>query len=67
MQATNRQASARWAPWWAYLVAIVATNLVRISWLQPEEWPTWLEAIVGIGSIAFVVVLVTAVYRATRT
>jgi hypothetical protein len=41
------QRSARWAPWWLYVVAIVATNQVRVQWLQPEELATWLELVIG--------------------
>jgi hypothetical protein len=67
MQAQERRRSARWAPWWVYLIAIVVTNQVRTRWLVPEELATWLDVVIGLGSIALVVALVTVVYRVTRT
>jgi hypothetical protein len=67
MEAQERRRSARWAPWWVYLIAIVVTNQVRTRWLVPEEAATWLEVVIGLGSIALVVALVTVVYRVTRT
>jgi hypothetical protein len=67
MQAQERQPSARWAPWWLYVIALVVTNQVRARWLVPEELATWLEVVIGLGSMALVAALVTAVYRVTRT
>ena len=65
MQA-RAQRSARWAPWWAYLVAIVVANQVRVQWLQPEELATWLELVIGVAAMALVAAAVTAVYRVVR-
>jgi hypothetical protein len=66
MQAQERQTPARWAPWWLYVIAIVVTNQIRTRWLMPDDLATWLEILIGAGSIALVAVLVTAVYRAIR-
>jgi hypothetical protein len=66
MQAQDRQTPARWAPWWAYVIAIVVTNQIRTRWLMPDDLATWLEVVIGAGSIALVAVVVTAVYRAIR-
>jgi hypothetical protein len=60
------QRSTRWAPWWLYAVAIVVTNQLRTGWLQPEGMALWLEIAVGLASIAVVVAVVTAVWRAVR-
>jgi hypothetical protein len=65
MQAQARR-SARWAPWWLYVVAIVVTNQVRVQWLQPEGLATWLELVIGVAAMALVAVAVTAVYRLLR-
>jgi hypothetical protein len=66
MQAQERRRSARWAPWWLYVIAIVVTNQVRTRWLMPEELATWLDVVIGVGSMALVAALVTAVWRLTR-
>jgi hypothetical protein len=60
------QRHVRWAPWWAYVVAIVVTNQVRVQWLQPEELATWLEIVIGVGAMALVAAAVTAVWRLAR-
>jgi hypothetical protein len=62
-----REARARWAPWWVYAIAIVVTNLLRTRLLVPDGLAAWLQIVIGVGSIALVAVLVTAVYRAIRT
>jgi hypothetical protein len=60
------QRSTRWAPWWLYVIAIVVTNQLRTRWLLPEGMALWLEIAVGLASIALVVAVVTAVWRAVR-
>jgi len=60
------QRSARWAPWWLYVVAIVVANQVRVQWLQPEELATWLELVIGVAAMALVAAVVTAAYRLVR-
>jgi hypothetical protein len=60
------QRSTRWAPWWLYVIAIVVTNQLRTGWLLPEGMALWLEIAVGLASIALVVAVVTAVWRAVR-
>jgi hypothetical protein len=65
MQA-RAQRSARWAPWWLYVVAIVVANQIRVQWLQPEELATWLELVIGVAAMALIVALVTAAYRLVR-
>jgi hypothetical protein len=67
MEARQPPRSARWAPWWVYVIAIVVANQLRTRYLVPEDLATWLQIVIGMSSIALVVVLVTAVYRAVRT
>jgi hypothetical protein len=67
MQAQERRRSARWAPWWLYGVALVVANQVRTRWLVPDDLATWLDVVIGLGSMALVAVLVTAAWRVTRT
>jgi hypothetical protein len=49
------------------VIAIVITNQLRTQLLMPDDLATWLEVVIGVGSIALVATLVTAAYRATRT
>ena len=65
MQA-RAQRPARWAPWWLYVIAIVVTNQVRMQWLQPDDLATWVEVALGVGAMARVAAVVTAVWRAVR-
>jgi hypothetical protein len=65
MQA-QAQRPARWAPWWLYVIAIVVTNQVRMQWLQPDDLATWVEVVLGVGAMALVAAVVTAVWRAVR-
>jgi hypothetical protein len=65
MAAQERQRPARWAPWWVYVIAIVVTNQLRTRYLVPDDLATWLQIVIGVGSIALVAALVTLVYRAT--
>jgi hypothetical protein len=34
---------------------------------MPDDLATWLEVVIGVGSMALVATLVTVAYRATRT
>jgi hypothetical protein len=67
VQAQEQGRQARWAPWWVYVIAIVVTNQLRTQLLMPDDLATWLELVIGVGSIALVATLVTVAYRATRT
>jgi hypothetical protein len=67
MEVREPRRPARWAPWWVYVIAIVVTNQLRTRLLMPDDLATWLEIVIGVGSIALVAALVTAVWRAART
>jgi hypothetical protein len=60
----GRRRPARWAPWWAYVIAIVVTNQLRTWLLAPAGLATWAQIVIGAISIAAVAALVTVVYRA---
>jgi hypothetical protein len=64
MQAREQRPS-RWAPWRVYVIAIVATNQLRMLW-QPGDLATGLEVVIGVTAMALVAAVVTAVYRAVR-
>lgn len=64
MQA-QEQGPTRWAPWWAYVIAIVVTNQLRMLW-QPDDLATGLEVVIGVTAMALVAAVVTAAYRAVR-
>jgi hypothetical protein len=63
----EQERQARWAPWWVYVIAIVITNQLRTQLRMPDDVATWLEVVIGVGSMALVATLVTVAYRATRT
>ena len=67
MRTQEQERQARWAPWWVYVIAIVITNQLRTQLLMPDDLATWLEVVIGVGSMALVATLVTVAYRATRT
>jgi hypothetical protein len=66
MEAQQRQRSARWAPWWVYVIAIVVGNQLRTRYLVPDDLATWLQVVIGVGSMVLVALLVTVVWRAIR-
>jgi hypothetical protein len=66
MEARERRRPARWAPRWAYVIAIVVTNQLRTRYLVPEDLATWLQVVIGVSSMALVAALVTVAYRAVR-
>jgi hypothetical protein len=37
-----------------------------VRWLQPEELATWLEVGLGVGAMALVAAVVTALWRLAR-
>jgi len=66
MNAQHTRQQQRWAPWWLYVVALVVTNQLRTWFLVPADLATWLQAVIGIASMALVATLVTLAWRATR-
>jgi hypothetical protein len=64
MQAREERPSRR-APWWVYVIAIVATNQLRMLW-QPDDLATGLEIVIGVTAMALVAAVVTAAYGAVR-
>jgi uncharacterized membrane protein YdcZ (DUF606 family) len=54
---------ARFAPWWAYLVPILATNYLRQVLLPPSEVGDALSVALFVATTAVVALLVTTLYR----
>jgi hypothetical protein len=52
----------RWAPWWAYLIAIALINQLRQQ-LVGREAADWIHVITAIPLAAVVFAAVTIVYR----
>lgn len=56
---------SRWAPWWAYLVPILALNYLRLALLPPGETGGDAVSVALVAAITLVVVVVvTALHRA---
>jgi hypothetical protein len=66
MQVQERRRQSRWAPWWVYVIALIATNQARTLLLQPDDLPFAAEVGIGVASMALVAAVVTVVYRAVR-
>lgn len=62
----SEQRSDRWAPWWVYVIALVATNQLRTQLLIPDGMATWLQIVIGVVSMLVVATLVTVIYRAVK-
>jgi hypothetical protein len=57
--------ASRWAPWWAYLVPILALNYLRLVVLPPDETGGDAVSVALAAAITLAVVLVvTALHRA---
>lgn len=56
----------RWAPWWLYVVLIVAGNWARQAVLPPDTVPTWGNATLALATAATLFVLITVLHRVLR-
>jgi hypothetical protein len=57
---------SRWAPWWAYLVPLVAINQLRQIAFPPSDAGVPVTVALLLATGALVVVTVTAGYRLLR-
>jgi hypothetical protein len=57
---TTNSASTGWAPWWVYLIAIVATDQLRSQLLIPDGTDTWLQILIRVASMLVVAFLSVA-------
>ena len=61
----RRATATRWAPWWAYLGAIVGANYLRKAAL-PEGGGPALRVALALAFSAVLFVVITVLYRATQ-
>jgi hypothetical protein len=55
---------SRWAPWWAYLIPMLALNYLRQVILPPDEVGEAASVALALAIVAAAAALVTAVHRA---
>ncbi len=58
------KASARWAPWWAYLVIVIGANYLRRAALPDGSTPA-VRVVVALAFSAVLFVAITVIHRAT--
>jgi hypothetical protein len=56
-------ATAKWAPWWIYLVIILGANALRRAALPDANTPT-LRVVLALAVSAALVLIITVAYRA---
>ena len=56
---------SRWAPWWLYVAVVAPANLGKEQ-LLPSDAAWWLRAGLTATILAVGIVVVTALYRASR-
>ena len=61
----RRTTSAKWAPWWLYVVIIVDANYLRWAALDESSTPT-MRFVVALAFSAALFAVITVVYRATH-
>jgi hypothetical protein len=54
---------SRWAPWWAYLVPILALNYLRQIVLPPGEVGDAISVAIAVAIVIAVIAVVTAAHR----
>jgi hypothetical protein len=64
MTESRNNRRSRWAPWWAYLVPILALNYLRIALLPPGDVGDAVSVALFAATTVAVVVVVTALDRA---
>jgi hypothetical protein len=66
MTESRNNRRSRWAPWWAYLVPILALNYLRIALLPPGDVGDAVSVAL-FAATTVVVVVVTLVHRITAS
>jgi hypothetical protein len=59
--ATGKENDGKWAPWWVYVVTIVACNVAKQGLI--EHFPVAINVAITVALIAVLIVVITAVYR----
>ena len=55
---------SRWAPWWAYVVPVLALNYLRVALLPPGEVGDAVSVALFAATTIAVVAVVTVLHRA---
>jgi hypothetical protein len=63
--AHSPEPASRWAPWWAYVLAIVPANLSK-ELVMPDDAAWWLRPGLTAAIVILGLAFVTAIYRAGR-
>lgn len=63
MSSSDTLTPSRWAPWWAYVLAIASVNILRQVAVPPEEVGDAVSVALFVATAAIIAVVVTAVYR----
>jgi hypothetical protein len=63
---TTPRTPARWAPWWAYVVPILALSYLRQALVPPAEVGDALSIALFVLTAVAVAAIVTAVHRSRR-
>lgn len=66
MNDLRRSRSSRWAPWWAYFVAILSVNYLRQALVPTEEVGDGVSVALFAATTVLVAVVVTALHRRVR-
>lgn len=59
-------ADDRWAPWWVYLVPILAANLIRGRLMEGRDLEPVVQVTAALGLAAVLFGVITLVWRTTR-
>ena len=66
MTQSTRSRRSRWAPWWAYLVPILAVNYLRQALVARDQVGDLVSVALFAATTVAVVVVVTTLQRALR-
>jgi hypothetical protein len=66
MTSSSSASSSRWAPWWAYVIPVLAVNYLRQLALPPAEVGDIVSVALFAAITVLVVVAVTTAYRRSR-
>ncbi|QWF22210.1 hypothetical protein KM427_00195 [Nocardioides sp. LMS-CY] len=58
--------SAKWAPWWIYLIVLLGANYARSAVLPGDSLPLPAIVAIAVGQAAVLFVIITAIWRVTR-
>jgi hypothetical protein len=63
VSSASRGAGSRWAPWWAYVVPILALNYLRQVLISPDDLGDAANVAMFVGLTLAVAAVVTVVHR----